>query len=87
MNKKRPIYTLPSAHSPNSWVLSTDTIFNCDLLCSGSYDGSLNLYQFDKEKKDLKKINEVEGLPGCINCAKFTKVDLPSGEEPMIAVG
>jgi hypothetical protein len=52
-------------------VLATDNIRNSDLLCSGSYDGSVNLYGFRKQKKDLNILGRLTNLPGCINDLKF----------------
>jgi len=49
MNKKKPIYTLDKPHDADSWVLSTANVRNSDLLCSGSYDGQLVFYKFNKE--------------------------------------
>jgi hypothetical protein len=51
MNKKRPIFTLKDCHKPNSWMLSTAVVKSSDLMVSGGYDGCLNWYRFDKDKK------------------------------------
>mmetsp|Transcript_19416 Transcript_19416/g.29825 ORF Transcript_19416/g.29825 Transcript_19416/m.29825 type:complete len:131 (+) Transcript_19416:565-957(+) len=51
MNKKRPIFTLADCHRPNSWLLSTASIPQCDMMASGGFDGNLNLYKFDKDNK------------------------------------
>ena len=48
MNKKKPIFTLSDCHKPGSWLLSTAAVRSSDLLASGSYDGCLNFYQFNK---------------------------------------
>lgn len=39
MNKKRPIFTMENLHKNDSWILSTASVRNSDLFCSGSYDG------------------------------------------------
>ena len=35
--------------------------------------GCVNLYKFNKEKKSIQKVNEIGGLPGSLNCIKFSK--------------
>jgi ribosomal RNA-processing protein 9 len=71
LNKKKPLFTLANAHKKDSWVLSTANIRNSDLMCSGSYDGNVNFYEFRKQKRDIAKIGSVTGLPGCINVMRF----------------
>ena len=72
MNKKRPIYTLKNCHENNAWMLSTAAVKSSDLMASGSYDGNVNFYQFNKEKKVINKLNPISGLEGCINSLKFS---------------
>ena len=72
MNKKKPIFSLKNCHMNNSWMLSTAAVKSSDLMASGSYDGCVNLYQFNKEKKIITKLNSLTGLDGCINTLKFS---------------
>lgn len=51
MNKKRPIFTLNNCHAKNTWLLSTDLVHNSDLMASSGFDGKINLYKFNKDKK------------------------------------
>jgi hypothetical protein len=71
LNKKKPIFSLEGVHQNDSWVLQTDNIRNSDLICSGSYDGSVMLYGFRKQKKDFAVLGRLTNLPGCINALKF----------------
>jgi hypothetical protein len=41
-------------------------------MASGSYDGCVNFYQINKEKKQIIKTHSLEGLDGCINTLKFS---------------
>ena len=70
MNKKKPIFSLGDCHK--SWLLSTANIKSCDLMATGGFDGRVNLYKFNKEKKQIEKLNSLEGLNGCINSLKFS---------------
>ena len=72
MNKKRPIFTLNNCHANNSWLLSTASVKSSDLMASGSYDGSVNLYSVNKDKKEIVKLNSLTGLDGCITALKFS---------------
>lgn len=72
MNKKKPIFSVKNCHSADSWLLSTANVHNSDLLASGSYDGQVNLYKFQKDAKKLEKINTLTNLTGCINSLKFS---------------
>ena len=72
MNKKRPIFSLPNCHRRKSWLLSTALVHNSDLMASGGFDGCVNLYKFNKEKKSIQKVKEIDGLPGSLNCVKFS---------------
>ena len=74
MNKKKPIFSLSDCHKPGSWLLSTAAVRSSDLLASGSYDGCINFYKFDKQAKTLAKTNSISGLDGCINCLQFSNV-------------
>jgi ribosomal RNA-processing protein 9 len=72
MNKKKPIFSLKDCHRDNTWLLSTANIKSSDLLASGGYDGTVNLYQFNKDQKSILKINSLSNLNGCINSLKFS---------------
>lgn len=74
MNKKKPIFSLGDCHKPGSWLLSTAAVKSSDLLASGSYDGCINFYQFQKETKRIIKTNSLSGFDGCINCLQFSNV-------------
>jgi hypothetical protein len=51
MNKKRPIFSYKDCHKANTWLLSTDLIYNSDLIATGGFDGKINILRFDKDKK------------------------------------
>ena len=51
MNKKKPLFSLEGLHSEGSWILSTASVRSSDLFCTGSHDGQVVLYGFNKEKK------------------------------------
>lgn len=51
MSKKKPIYSLEGLHKEGSWILSSANIRNSDIFCTGSYDGQIVVYGFNKEKK------------------------------------
>lgn len=72
MNKKKPVFSLGGCHSTDSLLLSTALVKNTDLMVSGGNDGRVNVYQFNKEKKQLSKLRAIEGLDGCINSLKFS---------------
>ena len=72
MNKKKPIYSLEGLHSENSWILSSANVRNSDLFATGSHDGQVILYGFQKEKKNFGVLNRIKNLPGCINAMKFS---------------
>jgi WD40 repeat protein len=72
MNKKKPIFSLPNCHKPNTWMLSTANVKSSDLMVSGGVDGCINWYQFDKEKKQINKLRSLSGFEGCINSLKFS---------------
>jgi ribosomal RNA-processing protein 9 len=72
MNKKKPIFSLKGCHKDNSWLLSSASVRNSDLLATGSYDGFVNFYKFNKDEKTLEKTHEIGDMPGCINDLKFS---------------
>ena len=72
MNKKRPIFTLKNCHQNNAWMLSTAHVKSSDLMASGSYDGCVNFYKFNKDKKVINRLSSITGLDGCINALKFS---------------
>lgn len=72
MNKKRPIFSLANCHQGKSWLLSTALVHNSDLLASGGFDGCVNLYKLEKDKKRIVKKREISGLPGSLNNIKFS---------------
>ena len=74
MNKKRPIYSLNNCHAKNTWLLSTDLVHNSDLIATGGFDGKVNLYKFNKDKKMIEKIKEIDGLHGSLNQIKFSNI-------------
>ena len=43
-------------------------------MASGGYDGCINWYKFDKDKKAILKTHSIEGFAGCINSMKFSHV-------------
>jgi hypothetical protein len=45
---------------------------NSDLLCSGSNDGFINFYKFNREEKKLENLKKLGGMQGCINSLKFS---------------
>lgn len=51
MNKKKPIYSLEGIHREGSWILSSANVRDSDLFCTGSYDGQIVCYGFNKDKK------------------------------------
>ena len=51
MNKKKPIYSLEGLHTNDSWIISSANVRDSDLFCTGSYDGQLIFYGFNKDKK------------------------------------
>ena len=90
MNKKKPCYSIGGLHQNDSWILSTAAIKNSDLFCSGSYDGQVVVYGFNKDRKQIGVLGRFKGLDGCINSVKFSNmrsVDLVSRSvAPMLAV-
>jgi hypothetical protein len=59
---------------------------NSDLLCSGSYDGFVNFYKLNKDKKNIEVIRKLGGLPGCLNNIKFSNVRGQDFSNIMLAV-
>jgi len=53
MNKKKPVFSLSQCHKGNSWLLSTALVQSSDLIASGGFDGCVNFYKFNKEKKSI----------------------------------
>lgn len=51
MNKKKPIYSLEGLHKPDSWILSSANVRDSDLFATGSYDGQVVVYGFNRDKK------------------------------------
>lgn len=74
MNKKKPIFSLANCHAPNTWMLSSAVVKSSDLMVSGGFDGFVNFYKFDKEKKQISKELSLDGFNGCINALKFSNV-------------
>jgi WD40 repeat protein len=72
MNKKKPVFSLSELHKPDSWVLSCANIPNSDLICTGSYDGTMQMIKLNKEKRELEIVKTVDGLDGCLNDIKFS---------------
>ena len=73
MNKKKPIFSLKNCHSNNSQLLSTALVKSSDLMASGGYDGIVNLYSVNKDKKQIVKMSQLTGLNGCINALRFSQ--------------
>lgn len=89
MNKKKPIFSLGNCHKDNTWMLSTAVVKSSDLIASGGFDGCVNFYQFNKEKKQIIKTNSLEGFHGCLNSIKFSNtkgVNTYAQNEIMLAV-
>jgi hypothetical protein len=55
-------------------MLSTAAVKSSDLMASGGFDGCVNLYKFDKDKKQISKEVSLDGFNGCINALKFSNV-------------
>ena len=53
MNKKKPIYSLEGLHRDDSLILSTANVRSSDLFATGSYDGQIVVYGFNKDKKQF----------------------------------
>lgn len=85
MAKKKPVFSLSNCHKPGSWLLSTDVVHNSDIMASGGFDGSVNLYKLDKDARKIHKINSIEGVNGSINCLKFCNVNRNNFKNIMLA--
>lgn len=72
MNKKKPIYSLEGLHSGDSWILSTAGVRDSDLFCTGSLDGQIVCYGFDKDKKKFGVQGRIKNVHGCVNNLKFS---------------
>ena len=59
MNKKKPIYSLEGLHNDESWILSSANVRDSDLFSTGSYDGQIVLYGFNKENHVREKPNKI----------------------------
>jgi hypothetical protein len=59
---------------------------NSDLFCSGSYDGNLNFYKLNKDKKNFEIARKLSGMPGCLNNMKFSNVRGQDFSSLMLAV-
>lgn len=72
MNKKRPVFTCVGCHTKDTQLLSTAVVKSSDLLATGGYDGFINFYKFEKDKKQIIKTNSLPGFDGCINNLAFS---------------
>lgn len=72
MNKKKPIYSLEGLHKEGSWILSSANVRDSDLFCTGSYDGQVVVYGFNKDRKKFGVQGRIKGLEGCINNLKWS---------------
>jgi WD40 repeat protein len=72
MNKKKPIYSLEGLHSGDSWILSSANVRDSDLFCTGSYDGQIVVYGFDKDKRKFGVQGRIKNVEGCINSLKWS---------------
>jgi len=73
-NKSKPIYEVDEAHGPSNWMTAVvklvlifllmfkGTLYNTDLVASGSYNDLLNFYKFDAENRTLDKIFELPSV-------------------------
>jgi len=75
-NKSKPIYEVDEAHGPSNWMTAVGTLYNTDLVASGSYNDLLNFYKFDAENRTLDKIFELPSN-GIVNDIKISaKADI-----------
>ena len=72
---------MENLHDNDSWILSTANVRNSDLFASGSYDGNVNFYKLNRDKKNYSLLGKLDGLNGCINTMKFSHHSRASGSE------
>ena len=63
--KKKPIFTHPRAHG-GKWITAVGGMRQSDLCASGSSDGQIRLWRFDRNERKIDEVTSVQA-PGFVN--------------------
>ncbi|CAK67869.1 unnamed protein product (macronuclear) [Paramecium tetraurelia] len=63
VKKRKPLFELHKPHG-DRWITALGTVYNSDLLVSGSYDDNLNIYKVTN--KDITKVRSLQSF-GIVN--------------------
>jgi len=74
INKKKPIITIKSAHSPDAhqpWITAVGSLRNSDLVATGSCDGMIRVWKCTDRFVALVPLLEIP-VKGCVNDIRIT---------------
>eukprot|EP01027_Heterolobosea_sp_BB2_P018563 GEZU01026130.1.p1 GENE.GEZU01026130.1~~GEZU01026130.1.p1 ORF type:complete len:212 (-),score=38.54 GEZU01026130.1:92-727(-) len=70
--KKKPLYTIEDAHGGgNYWISAVGALKFSNVCASGSHDGLLKLWRFDKQRNTLSNLKEIP-MTGFVNGIAFS---------------